>query len=65
MKKAQTHYHTMTFRKKNGVACGFNAYRAPSDETRIDLSEENIHETKVKQSTKNLFKNSPFLYCYD
>ena len=55
----------MTFRKKTGVACGFNAYRAPSDETRIDLSEENIHETKVKQSTKNLFKNSPFLYCYD
>ena len=48
VKKLQTHHHTITCRKKKGVACRFNAPWAPSDKTRIVRSEEKIDETIVK-----------------
>ena len=60
VKKVQTHHHTTTCRKKNGVACRFNAPWAPSDETRIVGSEEKIDETMVKQSKKLIEK----VLCY-
>ena len=52
VKKVQTHHHTTTSRKKKGVACRFNAPWAPSDKTRVDISEEKIDETIVMQSKK-------------
>ena len=48
----QTHHHITTCRKKNGVACRFNAPWAPSNKTRIVCSEEKIDKTIVKQSKK-------------
>ena len=51
VKKVQTHHHTTTCRKKEGVACRFNAPWAPSDEGRICSSKEKIDETIVKHST--------------
>lgn len=50
VKKVQTFHHTTTCRKQKGVACRFNAPWAPSDETRIVHSEENMDEAKVNQS---------------
>ena len=52
IKRVQTHHHITTFRKKNGVACRFNAPWAPSNKTRIVCSEEKIDKTIVKQSKK-------------
>ena len=42
VKKVQTHHHTTTFRRKEGVAYRFNALRAPSDNSGIVRSEEKI-----------------------
>ena len=56
VKKVQTHHHTTTCRKKEGVECRFNAPWAPSDETRICSSEEKIDETIVKHSTNLIDK---------
>ena len=52
IKRVQTHHHITTCRKKNGVACRFNAPWAPSNKTRIVCSEEKIDKTIVKQSKK-------------
>ena len=52
IKRLQTHHHITTCRKKNGVACRFNAPWAPSNKTRIVCSEEKIDKTIVKQSKK-------------
>ena len=52
IKRVQTHHHRTTCRKKNGVACRFNAPWAPSNKTRIVCSEEKIDKTIVKQSKK-------------
>ena len=52
IKRGQTHHHITTCRKKNGVACRFNAPWAPSIKTRIFCFEEKIDETIVKQSKK-------------
>ena len=49
IKKAQTHHHTATCRKKKGVACRFNVPWAPSSKTRIGCSEEKIDEATVNQ----------------
>ena len=59
VKRAQTHRHTTTCRKKKGIACRFNAPWVWSDKTRIVHSEEKIDETIVKQS------KSTFLYYYN
>ena len=52
IKRVQTHHHITTCRKKNGVACRFNAPWAPSNKTRIVCSEEKIDKTIVKQGKK-------------
>ena len=52
IKRVQTHHHITTCRKKNGVACRFNAPWAPSNKTRIVCSEEKTDKTIVKQSKK-------------
>ena len=56
VKKAQTHHHTATSRKKKGVVCRFNAPWAPSNKTRIGCSEEKIDEAIVNQSKKRIEK---------
>ena len=56
VKKVQTHHHTTTCRKKNGVACRFNAPWTPSGKTRIVRSEEKIDETIVNHSKQLIFK---------
>ena len=48
VKKVQTHHHTTTCRKKNGVVCRFNAPWEPSDTTTIVCSDEKIDETITK-----------------
>ena len=55
VKKAQTHHHTATSRKKKGVVCRFNAPWAPSSKTRIGCSEEKIDEAIVIR-VKNVLK---------
>ena len=52
VKKVQTHHHMSTCRKKEGVACRFNAPWTLTDKTRIVRSEEKIDETIEKQSRK-------------
>ena len=49
-----------TRRKKKEVACRFKAPWAPSNKTRIILSEEKIDETIVNQS-KKLIERGTFL----
>ena len=55
-KKVQTHHHTATCRKKQGVVCIFNAPWAPSNKTRIVHSAEKIDETIVNQKKKVIEK---------
>ena len=55
VKKVQTYHYAMVCRNKNGVVSRFNTPWVPSDKTRIVSPEENINETKVKQS-KNLIE---------
>ena len=52
----QTHHHTTTCRKKEGVACRFNAPCAPSVKTQIVDCEEKTNETVVKHSKKSIYK---------
>ena len=56
VKKVQTHHHTTTCTKKNGVVFRFNAPWAPSNKTRIACSKKKIYETIVNES-KKLIKN--------
>ena len=55
VKKVQTYHYAMVCRNKSGVVSRFNTPWVPSDKTRIVSPEENINETKVKQS-KNLIE---------
>ena len=56
VKKVQTHHHTTTCTKKNGVVFRFNAPWAPSNITRIIRSKKKIDETIVNQSKKLIKK---------
>ena len=56
VKKAQTCHHTVTCRKKKGVARRSNAPWTPSDKIEIVCSEDKINETMVKQNNKRTGK---------
>ena len=56
VKRMQTHCHTTSRRKKEGVAYKLNAPWAPSDETRIVHSEETVIEAILNQSKKRVDK---------
>ena len=65
VKKVETHHHTITCGKKNGVTCRFNAPWTPSMETRIVRCEENKDEMKVKSSKILIEKVLCFLVKID